>query len=157
MAETTFNYPETVVLPSGEVDSITQICATCLGSGPRVQEESHLLEAVESYFNSKQLKAEHDRSMVAEILQRLARNPRPLMAQGTDWPICHDDFCELYSGGSDDADLSELTLRATFWDHGPVDSQAASEIMVGEPEFGEDVLLFRCLTCSRRYFTFQPT
>lgn len=155
MAEEVFNYPETVVLEGGVEDSISQACAVCLAKGPNVKEHPHLLNAVRKYFKGRKSSAEAGAE--SAMLQRFACHPRPMMPQGTDWPICCDDFCELIASGSSDLDLADQTSGASFWDYGPVTRLKAAILIGGQAEFGEDLLMFRCLTCAKTYFTFQPT
>jgi uncharacterized protein CbrC (UPF0167 family) len=157
MVTETFNYPEDVVLPDKAEDNISQVCATCLNAGPSVSENPWLMDAVCKHYGTKAKDGGLKEPVVAEALSRLARTPRPVMAQGTDWPLCCKDFCELYGAGDDDEDLSKQTAGMIMWDWGPKRIALVAKLLKGQPEFGSDLHFFRCTFCRKRYFTFQPT
>jgi hypothetical protein len=78
----------------------------------------------------------------------------PLMMQHRDWPMCCGDWCEFYGNPADYRESVEVPSLHQFWDYRPHKWDRDFEL---KPESLREVCVFRCLTCNRSYFIWQPT
>jgi hypothetical protein len=78
----------------------------------------------------------------------------PLMMQREDWPMCCGDWCE-FIGNPPDYDASvRVPSEYQFWNRQPVNRAFGFDL---RPESLREVCLYRCLTCPKKYFIWQPT
>jgi len=93
----------------------------------------------------------------AELIQKLRRTPQsPTYLQWSDWVVCCGDLCEFLGSPGSFQELVRVTRGATFWNHGIADQRRDFE-EDGPPEGLEEISLFRCLACGRRYWIDQFT
>lgn len=153
--EELFEYSPEALLVDGAKRQVGAICETCLRAGPQVHEDALFKNTVVEYVSSLTGIGQAVPT-TNELLARIGRSPRPIFVQGMDWPLCCADFCDL-QGDGDDRLISEQAQGSHYWEQGPVQTDDEEDWTQSPPELGSDLLFFRCRTCAKRYFTFQPS
>jgi hypothetical protein len=89
---------------------------------------------------------------------RLRATPRiPLQMQGTDWPLCCGRLTEFIGSPLNLEELILVQADGVFWDRRPDSSLIYDARIDGPPESFDEVSVFHCLICGKKYWIFQPT
>jgi len=166
------------IQPSGDSESVGQVCAECiktadlrwlgeddlgdsLGSEFRLVETEHpeiTWQPGQDHVIRYGLRVHRYRKVPvwtgksAELLDKLRRTPQiPWMTQGSDWVVCCSDLCEFIGSPRSKRELLKVRRKAHFWHHGPA-RHPRNFRREGPPEFYEEISVFRCLACGKRYW-----
>lgn len=130
-----------------EDDAIFAACADCIHGG-NVRKRPYELERMRPIAN----RFAPDANAALDSYHLIPHIP--LMMQSEDWPMCCNDWCE-FTGNPPDLNVSvRVPVENEFWDRGPSEFDSGFEL---QPESLREICLFRCLTCSKTYFIWQPT
>lgn len=130
-----------------EEPELFAVCADCIHAGhvrKKESEISRILGIVEQFAANK-AGAINDYHLIPHV---------PLMMQDEDWAFCCNNWCEFIGNPADDDASVKVPATFAFWDHCPTPSDWDFEL---KPESLREVCLFRCLTCPKTYFIWQPT
>jgi hypothetical protein len=150
-----YKYTGIIVHPSqaanaalaAEEPELFAACADCIHAGHVRKDDyeiSRILDVLNA-FATDQARAVSDYHLTPHI---------PLMMQDEDWPFCCNDWCEFIGNPADDEASVRVPANFTYWDHRPTPCQWDFEL---RPESLREVCLFRCLSCPKTYFIWQPT
>ena len=124
-------------------------CAACISGGKarkHRREIEEILKVLEKHSSSP-----------AKLLDAYCRTPDFFRINGSsDWPVCCDDLCE-YVGHPPSMEAARLVpSEYQEWQWGPIGTEycAPYELLA---ELVEEVLLFECLTCGKKYFISNNT
>jgi uncharacterized protein CbrC (UPF0167 family) len=141
--------PSTVANPqlAEEEPKIHAACAHCINGGFVRKDEYEIgeIQSIISTFTSEKEK----------VAQQYHRTPNiPLMMQREDWPMCCGDWCEYIGAPADYDESVQVPACHQFWNRRPVEPHWDLEL---KPESLRDVCIFRCHSCDKTYFIWQPT
>lgn len=126
---------------------IEAACAGCINAG-LVQKDDYAVAEVQGIINAFAIDK-------AKVTQKYHRIPNiPLMMQYDDWPMCCGDWCEFFGTPSDYEESVRIPSQHQFWDRRPVKPHWDFEL---KPESFSEICLFRCRSCDKTYFIWQPT
>lgn len=150
-----YNYRGEIIDPTLAANSelaskdngIFAACAPCIHGGNLRKDEYELgrVRPIIDSFASDRIAAVRSYHLIPHI---------PLMMQDEDWPMCCGDWCEFIGNPPDYEASVRVPFEYQFWDHRPVNRKRDYEL---RPESLREVCLFRCLSCPRTYFIWQPT
>lgn len=78
----------------------------------------------------------------------------PLFLQHDDWPMCCGEWCEFTGIPGSDEESKLVPSQHSYWEGGPALWRSEIGLL---PESLREVSLFRCVSCSRTWFTWQFT
>jgi uncharacterized protein CbrC (UPF0167 family) len=110
---------------------------------------------VNRHYSKGTLSGDERIHKLVSICDEHRRTPTfPMFLQNEDWPWCCGDFCE-YLGVPESYDESiRIGREVECWDG---DFQELYGDVTLEPEWLNEVCIFRCLTCGKQVFTWQMT
>ena len=134
-----------------DVDPYAEIgaCASCISGGKARKHELTLdeISRVAGKYSTDP----------AKLVDAYCRTPDLFLINGAeDWPICCDDLCE-YVGNPPDLEVTkQIPSEYQEWSYGPFGTEycAPYELFA---EMVEEVLLFECLACGKKYHISNPT
>ncbi|MCC9656698.1 CbrC family protein [Rhodopirellula halodulae] len=154
-AAVSYNYRGEIVDPSAAANSklaeeepeIYAACAGCINAG-LVRKSEYEIADIQKLIN-------RFASDKQDAVKQYHRIPHiPLMMQGEDWPLCCGDWCEFIGVPTDYNESVRVVSQHQFWDRRPVEPHWDFEL---KPESLREICIFRCLSCRKTYFIWQPT
>ncbi len=119
------------------------VCAPCINSG-RVQKDAYEIDRISEVI----VRNSGDLPSLIESFHKIPYVTRSI--QVPDWPICCGDWCEFVGHPKDRDSLDGLTKEYQDWRGGPWGTEFNAEYEL-LPELLEDVCLFVCLNCEKKY------
>lgn len=120
-----------------------QFCANCINSG-RVKKDDYELGEIEKTVirNSGDLpRLTAPFHTIPHVMQHV---------QGIDWPICCGDWCEFIGYPGTREDLKEISANSLYWSRVPWGTEYNPQYEL-HPEILEEVCLYKCQDCQKRY------
>jgi hypothetical protein len=143
--------------------SVDAACESCLKSGQVAQvKRSEVEETIRDYLKRfhKGKKKPFIDSRTDAMLKDLTTMPcyLPPFHQRLDWPCCCGELTEYQGRPVDDQSLM-VVPDCLHWESGSVEDVGGINFQGwGEAtDVPADTGVFRCLSCNRLYFVFQPT
>jgi len=122
---------------------VSELCANCIFDDNTRHEEDVAEHNIESYA--------HDKAAMWEAYHQLPDSPE--FIQNWDWPLCCGEFCEFMGHPADESESVEAGRTRLYWEGGPKSPPYPDEDLLPEDE--ADIGLFDCLTCEKKFYTFQ--
>lgn len=132
---------------ASEDNEIFAACADCIHAG-NLRKDDYELSQIQGIVNSFAT----DRELAIRNYYLIPHIP--LMMQREDWPMCCGDWCEFIGNPPDDNASVRVPFEYEYWKTRPMKQAFDHEL---RPESLREVCLFRCLSCPKTYFIWQPT
>ena len=150
-----FNYRGIIIDPqlaantelASQDNDIFAACSDCIHGG-NIRKDDYEVGQIQGIINS----FASDKEAAVRSYHLIPRIP--LMMQNEDWPLCCNDWCEFIGNPADYEASVRVPNENKFWDHGPSNHSFDFEL---RPESLREVCLFRCVSCPKTYFIWQPT
>jgi hypothetical protein len=151
------------VKQSRKEQAVDAACESCLKAGRVAQVKGpEAEEALRRYlrqYHKRAKKAVID-ARTAALLNDLTTMPchLPPFRQRFDWPCCCGELTEYQGCPAKDTRLMEVP-DCLHWEGGAADDVGGINFTgwAEETDVPHDTGVFRCLSCQRQYFVFQPT
>lgn len=141
-------------------DCTEELCADCIRRLPLRKfsprnGERVVQQMINLHHPKGTLSGERRINKLVSICDEHRRTPTfPLFIQGEDWPYCCGDFCEYVGAPESYEESIRIGREMDSWEG---DFEKLYGDMALEPEDLSEVCIFRCLTCSKKMFTWQAT